>query len=187
MNVGETLVPTFSGLASASADAVEWLASNVKPRRNVRRWTAADVIPHELPLLVRVAHRDPNGWGFIPEEAGRQLVASLGSPRRSCSYLLWDGFGFLDNMPREPGLTVAIGGRRYYAYVGPLERWRAFHEHGGLPLQTAAYWWADDRSWLVYTDIDANATLLATRTSALADAIQAEMPEAAGVDRSTPI
>lgn len=102
-------------------------------------------------------------WGYRPEEGSlpaataTELVQVLRRAARAdrCWFGMWYGFGADDRpgpeVPAFASPTLRGSGRAYYLYLGSLDSIREIAAYGG---QTPNYWWPDDRSWFVTTEID---------------------------------
>ena len=63
-------------------------------------------------------------------------------------FLLWEGFGDLDDRVFNPQVPkVSHPMRSYYLLRGPFDSYSQFSDDPG-------YWWPDDRAWCMCTDTD---------------------------------
>lgn len=62
-------------------------------------------------------------------------------------FLLWDGFGDLNEQVFTDVTRVRHPIRDYYLFSGPLSAYDLFPD-------APSYWWPDDRSWCYSTDVD---------------------------------
>ena len=70
-------------------------------------------------------------------------------------FLLWDGFGDLDDQVFTPHVPkVHHDMRSFYLLRGPLDSYRHFSND-------PSYWWPDDRAWCLCTDTDFSWSCLA--------------------------
>jgi hypothetical protein len=88
------------------------------------------------------------------ELTGSQLAALLPILTRhtssvQCWFLLWDGFGDLNQRAFSHRPKVRHPLRDYYLLRGSLDG------YGDFP-DAASYWWPDDRAWCWSTDTDFN-------------------------------
>ena len=108
------------------------------------------------PVLGRIL--SPRPWnGQVPNYLPRDQVKALAqllSPFTETSnkmwYLVWEGHG---DLPRSSQFTVEFSHRHYYLFRGDIDdiRDREIPEHHREPPD---YWFPEDKSWCVATDID---------------------------------
>lgn len=161
MNIEVTTSPSFAGLSPVSVmdDQLAWIIGALPVRASSPLLLVGDVIPASFPIVMAVAHDDPDVSGMLPPGRGEEIMGCLGGPDLTCTYLLWEGYGFLRLVDAHvSGVRVTIQGRRYFALSGPLNQFRSFRPE--FPLETASWWWPLDRSWIVHTDIDGESTVV---------------------------
>lgn len=121
-------------------------------RRNGR---IAHVQPGD-PLIQEPGGKRVRGYDELADEQFEALLPILArhtaSPRSW--FLLWDGFGDLDQQAFRALPTVRHSIRDFYLLSGP----HGAYEH--LP-HDPNYWWPDDRAWCLCTDVDLNDAYLA--------------------------
>ena len=90
----------------------------------------------------------------LSELADEQFEALLGILSRHTSsahswFLLWHGFGILDQRVFQHEPTIKHPMRDFYLLSGALSAYRKFPHDPN-------YWWPDDRAWCLCTDTDFN-------------------------------
>jgi hypothetical protein len=90
----------------------------------------------------------------LSELADEQFEALLGVLSRHTSsahswFLLWHGFGILDERVFQHEPTVKHPAREFYLLSGALSAYRGFPHDPN-------YWWPDDQAWCLCTDTDFN-------------------------------
>jgi hypothetical protein len=101
--------------------------------------------------------RPPNGeqllghgsYGSLMPEQFEALVPILTRHTSAASgwFLLWDGFGDLNDRPFNDIPKVRHPARNFFLLKGPLS------SYADLP-HDPNYWWPDDRAWCLCTDVD---------------------------------
>ena len=117
-------------------------------------------------------HCTPNIGSLDPVDLGC-LVESLGehtSRSDEIWALMWPGWGGPTQSLWEHRHVIRIGREQYTLLRGGLDQLEHLVRSCG---QSPAYWWPEDRAWVVGTDIDAFATYIAC-TAAVADRLQSD-------------
>jgi hypothetical protein len=137
---------------------------------------------------------------------GDELVALIdvlgrhtSTPGR-CWFCIWEGYGWQDEAPlasraelagrlADPpiptevrdGTRVALPGRNYFLYTGPLDAALAFIDSEG---QSPNLFWPEDQSWCVASEIDLSSTYVGGSHQLRADLLGEERIEAIAADPS---
>ena len=98
------------------------------------------------------AGQDDSRTSRYAEMAPRQFGALLSVLARHTAspeswFLLWDGFGNLNERVFSPAPKVRHPGRDYYLLSGQHMAYRSFPDE-------PSFWWPEDQAWCVCTDTD---------------------------------
>ncbi len=148
------------------------------------RWTdlarANGWVAHALMERETIAHTsetpavpDSCSWSLSPEQQ-EMLQAILGRHTTSTMgwFLLWEGFGNLNEKAFGPRVPKVVHDQRsYFLLRGPLDSYRQFPDD-------PSYWWPDDRAWCLSTDTDFSWSYLAGTRGCVDEVLQAPIADA---------
>lgn len=136
------------GFAAYARIFFPFMAEDVAERRE--RIAEALAEPESVFPAGSDGHANPEAYcGFLPPGQFSALLPVLARHTSSASswFLLWDGFGDLNERAFSQAPKVKHPGRDLYLLRGPHGAYTDFPSEPN-------YWWPDDRAWCVCSDTD---------------------------------
>jgi hypothetical protein len=120
-------------------------------------------------------------WRLSPEQfAVLSPILAHYTESNSGWFLLWEGFGDLDDKAFDDGVPkVHHEMRDFYLLRGPLTMYSQFSDD-------PSYWWPDDRSWCLCTDTDFKWSYLAGSRECVDEVLAQPIMDAAETQPENP-